>query len=83
MSHLQNIRGEQRNTTDALEEQQGGAEPVGMGAYILGWIMTLLALYLCYRCNTHEMIVLRILYILIAWFFTPYYLVYYLIYGKY
>ncbi len=52
----------------------------GWASYIVSWLWTLLALYLCYKCNTHEMILLRIVYLLIAWIFTPYYLVYYLLY---
>lgn len=48
--------------------------------FIAKWGLILLALYLCYRCNTNEMIILRILYMILAYLFYPFYLVYYLIF---
>jgi len=39
-----------------------------------------LALYLCYKCNIHERWFLRVLYLAVAFFFSKYYVFYYIIY---
>ena len=51
-----------------------------MLATVLPYAYVILALYLCYKCNVHEMFVLRILYLIIAFFFSKYYLLYYIVY---
>ena len=49
---------------------------------IIGKIITLYAMYLNYNCNLYEMSALRVLYMFIAFMFTPYYLIYYMFYHK-
>ena len=48
--------------------------------YFMNWFWTLLALYFSYKCNVHEMMVLRILYMIVTYMFAPYYLIYYAVY---
>lgn len=48
--------------------------------YVMSWAWFLLAVFLCYRCNVYETLVLRIIYMIVAMLFYPYYLLYYLIY---
>ena len=44
------------------------------------WIFRIIALYLCWKCNRKEQTILRILYLLVAYFFSVYYLLFYALY---
>ena len=56
----------------------GGESSIGFSLnYWVDWAVTFLAMYLCYSCNSHEMMVLRIVYLIISYIFPYYYMIYY------
>ncbi len=45
-------------------------------------LLKLVALYLSWTCNRNEFLILRIVYAIVAMYFTKIYLIYYLVYHK-
>ena len=44
------------------------------------WFFKILAVYFCWKCNLHEPVILRILYLFVAYYFSVYYLLFYALY---
>lgn len=49
---------------------------------LIHYLFKLYVAYLAYTCNSHEMIILKYLIPLLAFYFAPYYISYYILYHK-
>jgi len=49
---------------------------------IVKWVLRLFVIWLSYKCNTHEPLFLRIIFMLLSVMFYQYYLIYYFIYHR-
>jgi hypothetical protein len=60
----------------------GDSYPIFSSKGVVSMLLTLLALYLSYKCNLQEPLALRIFYLLLAYIFQQYYIIYYIIYHR-